>query len=164
MRIKQFGGKITSNLKEIYEASPNWKEGKFQNLEKTETAIKWQGLPGIICKQLKGHKEGIPKDNLPILPFDESNFLKNDGPTKYIWYGHSVILMRLQSKTILIDPMLGDDASPIGPKRTKRFSSDTFELIKHLPEIDLMLITHDHYDHLDYESIVRLKALQKITL
>jgi L-ascorbate metabolism protein UlaG (beta-lactamase superfamily) len=161
MRIKQFGGKVTANIKEIFEASPNWKDGKFQNLEKTETAIKLSGLPGIIRKQLKGHVEGNPKNILPIIPFDENSFLKNDSSTKFTWYGHSVILMRLQNKTILIDPMLGDDASPIGPKRTKRFSSDTIELIKDLPEIDLMLITHDHYDHLDYDSIVRLKSKTK---
>ncbi|MGZ3942108.1 MAG: MBL fold metallo-hydrolase [Bacteroidia bacterium] len=158
---KQFGGKITEKWKSIYAASPNWKDGAFKNLIETQTRIDWRQIPGILCKQIRGHKAGKPKSELPIQEFDKNTFLRSSDKAKFIWYGHSVILMRLNDKTILIDPMLGSDASPIAPTKTKRFSNNTLSIINDLPEIDLMVITHDHYDHLDHESIKKLKAKTK---
>ena len=69
--------------------------------------------------------------------------------------------MRLQGQTILIDPMLGPNASPIAPFKTKRFSENTLDLIDDFPEIDLMLLSHDHYDHLDLDSIEKLQHKTK---
>ncbi len=161
MCFKQFGGKLTKQELSQYRSSDNWRESKFQNLEVTQTAINFKQLPGIIYKQIKGHKEGNPKTALPILPLDAGEFIKPSSNTKLVWYGHSVMLMRLKGQTILIDPMLGDDASPIAPKKTKRFSDNTLDLIDGFPEIDLVVITHDHYDHLDLKSIRKLKAKAK---
>lgn len=161
MNKKQFGGKITPHFKECYEASPNWKDGVFQNLETTQTVIDWRKIPGIIYKQLKGHKQGYPAKELPVIKFDSADFFNNNGQSKFIWYGHSVVLIRMENKTILIDPMLGDDASPVAPTKIKRFSNNTLDIIDVLPEIDLILLTHDHYDHLDYHSIEKLKEKTK---
>ena len=80
---------------------------------------------------------------------------------KAIWYGHSAMLMRLNDKNILIDPMFGSDAAPIAPFKVKRFSENTLNLIDEFPVIDLVLISHDHYDHLDYDSILKLKNKTK---
>jgi L-ascorbate metabolism protein UlaG (beta-lactamase superfamily) len=156
MSSKQFGGKITPEWKSKYQASPNWKNGTFHNLMETQTALNWRILPTIIYKQIKGHKEGQPKSLLPVAPFNAERFYSQANSAKLIWYGHSVMLLALNGKTILIDPMFGPDASPIGPKRTQRFSENTLALIDDLPPIDLMLLTHDHYDHLDFASITRL--------
>lgn len=150
---KQFGGKLTQNWKSVYSNSPNWKEGKFNNLVATQTGVDWKKLPGMLCKQFKGRKDGSPKSPLPIAKFNKEEFLRPSTEAKFIWYGHSVLLLRIANKTLLIDPMLGPDASPISPTKTKRFSEHGLELIHELPEIDLVLISHDHYDHLDLESI-----------
>jgi len=157
MPSKQFGGKITPDWKLKYQASSNWKNGTFQNLMETQTAINWKQLPTILYKQIKGHKEGQPQSLLPVDLFNAEQFHSQADKAKLIWYGHSVVLLKLNNKTILIDPMFGPDASPIGPKRTKRFSADTLAIIDQLPEIDLLLLTHDHYDHLDFASITKLK-------
>ena len=156
----QFGGKVTEELQKQYEQSENWKEGKFQNLEKTDMGIALSKIPGVIYKQVtkKGQQ---PKTDLPIRPFDKNMFLEPADNSKFIWYGHSVVLMRLNEKTILIDPMLGPDTTPIAPFDNKRFSKDSLALIDEFPEIDLILLTHDHYDHLDYESIQKLKPKTK---
>jgi len=69
--------------------------------------------------------------------------------------------MRLNNSTILIDPMLGPNTTPIAPFPTKRFSEVTLSLIDSFPEIDLILMTHDHYDHLDFDSIQKLKLKTK---
>lgn len=98
----------------------------------------------------------MPAKPLPIEPFETSAFVNIESP-RFIWYGHSVLLMRIWGKNLLIDPMFGPDASPIAPFKTKRFSENTLDLIKKLPRLDAILLTHDHYDHLDLVSIKQLK-------
>ena len=154
--LKQFGGKITPELKKRYEQSPNWKDGCFQNLEETTMDVGLAEMPGMLWKMFFGKGNSIPDQNLPIESFDKSAFLEPDDAVKYIWYGHGVYLLRIAGKTILIDPMLGPDAAPIAPTKSKRFSENTLNLIDDFPQIDLMLLTHNHYDHLDYASIKKL--------
>ncbi|MEM6966823.1 MAG: MBL fold metallo-hydrolase [Bacteroidota bacterium] len=156
--IKQFGGKVTSQLTKEYEQSPNWYNGSFQNLEETSLSSSIFDIPGIIYKQLTKTEGRIPAQPLPVLPFNKKEFLLTAAEAKFIWYGHSVVLMRMEGKTILIDPMLGPNTTPIAPMQTKRFSNNTLALIDEFPEIDLLLITHDHYDHLDLASMEKLKS------
>jgi len=153
----QFGGSPNKEWIDLYKKSENWKNGSFQNLEHTSLAGNLLDFPRIIYKQLTSLAGSEPKQNLPVLAFDKELFLAPTEKSKFIWYGHSVVLMRMANKTILIDPMLGPDTTPIAPIPTKRFSSNTLDFIDDFPEIDLLLMTHDHYDHLDYSSIQKLK-------
>jgi len=159
--FKQFGGKVTKKLAKQYAQSKHWSNNSFQNLELTNLTISLLDFPRVIYKQLSNQSGRIPKQPLPVEPFDQTTFLSTSEKAKFIWYGHSVILMRLQEKNILIDPMLGPDTTPIAPIPTKRFSENTLDLIDDFPEIDLIIMTHDHYDHLDYASIQKLKGKTK---
>ena len=164
MIFKQFGGSLTKDLILKYSNSPNWQNGYFQNLVETSLDFKLKRLPRFIYRQIFDGKIRQPAEPLPIIPFDKKAFLDdsiNPGKAKFIWYGHSALLFRIHQKTILLDPMLGPDCSPIAPFTTSRFSENTLDLIDDFPEIDLMLITHDHYDHLDFASIQKLKAKTK---
>lgn len=161
MRSKQFGGKLSKSLIVEYSQSPNWRAGRFQNLETTEAVPGFFKIPQIIYKQLTNRKKKEPDTALPVAPFSVDAFLAADEKPKFIWYGHSVVLLRMNGKTLLIDPMLGPDCTPIAPFPTKRFSENTLQFIDDFPEIDLLLLTHDHYDHLDYASIQKLKAKTK---
>lgn len=154
---KQFGGKVTKPLKANYSRSDNWKNGKFQNLQETKLSINFWEIPGLLQKQLSNKTNREPQSPLPIVPFDKDAFLSKDTDFCLVWYGHSAVLIRMNSKTIFIDPMMGPNASPISPYKTKRFSENTLDFIDDFPGIDLMLISHDHYDHLDYDSIIKLK-------
>ncbi|MGB0851535.1 MAG: MBL fold metallo-hydrolase, partial [Bacteroidia bacterium] len=118
-------------------------------------------IPGLLCEQFFHRKGKEPKEPIEILAFDKEAFLAPSDKAKMIWYGHSVILMRIHGLTILIDPMLGPNASPIAPFPTKRFSDNTLELIEEFPEIDILLMTHDHYDHVDLDSFRLLKPKVK---
>ncbi len=158
---KQFGGKITPALEHRYANSKHWDGTKFINLEETKMDISFQNIPKLVYKQFCERKGREPKSPLPIIPFDKRTFLASSANAKFVWYGHSVVLMRIHNKTILIDPMLGPNAAPISPVPVKRFSKNTLDLIDDFPEIDVLMLTHDHYDHLDYESIRRLKPKVK---
>ncbi|MFT7233440.1 MAG: L-ascorbate metabolism protein UlaG (beta-lactamase superfamily) [Cyclobacteriaceae bacterium] len=156
MSIKQFGGKVNKDLLNRYEKSPNWQDGKFQNLVETTMSITIQNLPKLLYKQFCESKRREPKNPIPIIPFDKNAFLAPSEHSKFIWYGHSACLIRMNNQTILIDPMLGPNASPIAPFKTKRFSEKSLDIIDELPTIDLLLLTHDHYDHLDMDSMMKL--------
>lgn len=158
---KQFGGKITKSDIEKYKEIENWDGEKFLNLEPTSMDFSFQALPKFLYKQFCEKAGREPRKHIPVIAFDKKEFLKSAGKAKFIWYGHSAILLRLDGKTILIDPMLGPNASPIAPFSTRRFSKDTLSLIDEFPEIDLLLMTHDHYDHLDLDSILKLKGKVK---
>lgn len=68
------------------------------------------------------------------------------------WLGHSTVLIKLSGKTIITDPIFSERASPVqfaGPKRLTPPPCD----ISDLPQIDAIIISHNHYDHLDYHSV-----------
>lgn len=154
----QFGGQLKEVHKQRYGNSQNWDGKKFENLTETNMNIQPRDIPGLLKRQLFDKKGREPQKPLPIIPLEEHLFAKDDdGKPKFIWYGHSVILMRIGGKNILIDPMLGSDAAPIAPFGVKRFSQETLSIIDRLPLLDAILISHDHYDHLDYASIQKLK-------
>lgn len=148
---------MTESLRQQYAASPSWKNGQFHNLEATAMGIGVRSLPKLLYKQFFVNNGRMPQEPLPVVPFNAEEFLSPSDQAKFIWYGHSVLLMRLNNKTLLIDPMLGPDASPIAPFTVKRFSSNTLAILDKLPSIDLVLLSHDHYDHLDLASIEKLK-------
>ena len=102
-------------------------------------------MPRIIYKQLSNRQGREPQQALPIESFDREVFLSASEKAKFIWYGHSVVLMRMEDKNILIDPMLGPDTTPIAPFPTKRFSENTLKLIDDFPEIDLLLVNDATY-------------------
>lgn len=159
--IKQFGGKLTKELIERYSQSPNWKNGKFENLEETNMSLSLASMPKLLYKQFFENEGRMPEKPIPVIPFKMEEFLKPSHEAKIIWFGHSAVLMSMDNKTILIDPMLGPDAAPIAPFKTARFSENTLDIIDSFPAIDLLLISHDHYDHLDLASIEKLKPKVK---
>ncbi|WP_405130799.1 MBL fold metallo-hydrolase [Paenibacillus sp. FSL H8-0317] len=71
------------------------------------------------------------------------------------WFGHSTSLIQLDGKLLLLDPVFTDYTSPFR-FGSRRYSEQMPIEIEELPEIDAVLISHDHYDHLDYRAIKKL--------
>ena len=89
----------------------------------------------------------LPEDNSAVPP----NFNATLDTIKFAWLGHSTILLSMQGKTILIDPVFQSSAAPVS-WMIKRFQPTVLD-INALPEIDYILISHDHYDHLEMATI-----------
>jgi L-ascorbate metabolism protein UlaG (beta-lactamase superfamily) len=159
--IKQFGGKVTRLEIAKYSRSKHWDGKKFNNLEETKMDIPFRAFPKLLFSQLFKKKQRLPFQEIKVPPFNATSFLAPAEHMKFIWYGHSAILMRLKNKTILIDPMFGSDAAPIAPFSIKRFNTISTAIISDFPEIDVLLMSHDHYDHLDLKSIQLLKGKVK---
>lgn len=153
---KQFGAKVTEVEREAYRRSPQWDGEKFNNLEETTMKVPFKAIPRLMFNQMFGRRKREPKTLIQHAPFNKEAFLEDSEEAKFIWFGHSAILCRMNGKTIFIDPMLGPDAAPIAPFKIKRFNTISLDLIDELPPIDLLIMSHDHYDHLDLKSIERL--------
>jgi len=154
---KQFGGKAGQIELDKYARSKHWNGEVFVNLEETKMDMPFSAIPRLLYNQLFKRKGREPKQKIPVIPFNKTQFLAESDTAKFIWYGHSALLLRINNKTILIDPMLGPDAAPIAPFKLKRYNDVSLDLINDLPEIDLMILSHDHYDHIDLKSIELLK-------
>ena len=154
----QFGGTIQSKDKVKYIRSKHWDGQKFVNLTMTTMDIELSTLPKLLYRQFTNTKVRSPQKPIPVQPFDAATFNSHLHLPKFIWYGHAVLLLQLNGKNLLIDPMFGSDTTPIAPVTSKRFSENTLAIIDQLPPIDAVLITHDHYDHIDYASIQKLKG------
>jgi len=158
---KQFGAQPTTSDIKTYAHSKQWNGKFFENIEPTHIDVNFFTLPKLLYKQFcdKANREPLPR--LSIIPFDIERFEQAGDGFKAIWFGHSAILIRINNRNIFIDPMLGPNAAPISPFPVKRFSDNTLAIIDKLPVLDLVLISHDHYDHLDYESLQRIKNKTK---
>ena len=77
------------------------------------------------------------------------------GALTVTWYGHSSVLVQLGDKNVFIDPVLSERSSPVGFAGPKRFSQLALAL-DDVPDIDIIFISHDHYDHLDYKTIMAI--------
>lgn len=154
----QFGARLKRRHKKQYARSKYWNGKRFENLSKTVMNVNLRTFPGLLRAQFKDRQLRTPDQPIPLIPFDQLKWEMNPEHPKFIWYGHSVLLLKLNGQNILIDPMFGSDASPIAPIKTRRFSDNTLEIIDQLPKIDAVFLTHDHYDHIDLTSIKKLRG------
>jgi L-ascorbate metabolism protein UlaG (beta-lactamase superfamily) len=151
---KVFGGKPSLKQKEKYSQYSNHQEGKFRNLMPQFTI---EEGADFIDDSLHPKSTRRPDFDIPYIKIDPKSLAKKTRHTRITWFGHSTILLEIDGKNILIDPMFGDVPSPVPFIGQKRYSKGVPLTIDELPPIDAVLITHDHYDHLDYQSILKIK-------
>lgn len=154
------GGKPSKEKSRRISESANFSKGKFANQIPTSMSMTFMEALKLPIDIIKGHPQGKPKQAIIAVPAHATSLQENNQATVR-WLGHSAILLQLDGKTIFIDPMLGRAPSPFPLIGGKRYSKKLPIEIADLPSIDLVLISHDHYDHLDYGSIMKLKAKVK---
>ncbi len=130
--------------------SRNFDGEKFHNLEKTEMKSFWD----LIVWKLTTTDGYWPSNTNDVKQYKPNSFSKN---LQISFIGHSTFLIQLDSINILTDPIWSERASPVsfvGPKRC-RIPAINFS---DLPKIDYVVISHNHYDHLDIETLKKLKV------
>jgi L-ascorbate metabolism protein UlaG (beta-lactamase superfamily) len=155
----KLGAKANGKDLDRVKASPQYKNGKFENKIFTPMAApSFSSLKKILFKR----EERYPKKALPTASFVAEDFEKTTSKIAYTWFGHSSVLLKLEGKTMLIDPVFGERASLFSSMGPKRFKYSNGVKRSYLPAVDLVLISHDHYDHLEYESILYWKDRVKM--
>lgn len=135
--------------------SPNYVDGEFRNQVPTPTLTENSGFVEVLVSNLFT-KSVRPRPGAPI-PSIKTD-LKALDPVKdtVVWMGHSSYFVQLGGKRLLIDPVFSVSAAPVS-FANKAFEGTSIYTAEDMPAIDYLLITHDHWDHLDYPSV---KALE----
>ena len=139
-----------------FQASPQYRDGAFRN----EVASPPRpGGVGMVFRMIRGRFE--PRDPRPapigVLPSVKTALAALPrGQDIVIWLGHSSYFVQAGGKRLLIDPVFSSNAAPL-PWMIKAFAGTSPYTIDDLPAIDAVLITHDHYDHLDYATMKGLE-------
>jgi L-ascorbate metabolism protein UlaG (beta-lactamase superfamily) len=151
----QFGRKVFGGDSKKIQASPNYKKGQFQNLNYTPQLTGDANMFKVMREFFfEKDERNIPSNPLPS---KKTNlFQLNPDENVLVWFGHSSYFMQLDGKKFLVDPVLSGHASPI-KFTTRSFKGSDVYTTDDIPDIDFLLLTHDHYDHLDYKTIVQLK-------
>lgn len=158
INLPVFGGKPGKAQVARFTKLPNYTSGSFQNQSPTPTLPPEASYWKIIKMMIKGNTNGTPKHSLPFVIPDFSKSV----PFKLVWFGHSSYLIQVNDLNVLVDPVFSERPSPFQFIGTKRFDGTKFVDPANLPFIDVVVITHDHYDHLDYHTILALKTKTKI--
>lgn len=146
---EEMGAAPTGERLRRIEASPNWHNGAFRNLVEVpdftgKRRSSWRAMYEFLTDRTVGIE---PTSRVPSLKTALSDVRSGE----LVWLGHSGFFLHEAGLRILIDPALGA-ASPV-PFAFKPFRGADVYQPDDIPKIDLLLITHDHYDHLDYATI-----------
>jgi L-ascorbate metabolism protein UlaG (beta-lactamase superfamily) len=134
-------------------ASPEYKDGKFDDTG-TELNMSFTEFVSTTWSFLFAKNQRTPEADLPVMPVDLSHFKNREGDQLNVtWLGHSSLMINIDGYRILTDPVFEKRISIFGPTR---FNGDVPLDIEEIPEVDVVIISHDHYDHLNKYSVQRL--------
>ena len=152
----KFGKSPTKEQKDEYDKLDNYEDGKFKNIHSSPMNISFWKFLNEFTKKAPGRN---PKINIEVKKID-SLTIENQRKdiTQLIWFGHSTFLLLIDGKKILIDPVLSQTPSPVPYFGAKRYSKKIPIDAENLPFIDAVILSHDHYDHLDYKTIQKLNC------
>lgn len=154
MNQPQFGRAPRGERLERIRQSSHYKDGKFQNIHDTKQITAEGGFAGVLWDFLFGKRERVrPDTTLPVVKTDLWQLDRKQDVM--VWFGHSSYLIQQDGKRILVDPVFLE-ASPV-PFSNRPFRGPDVYTPQDIPDVDYLVISHDHWDHLDYKTVRALK-------
>ncbi len=158
MAILTFGKNPTGERLERVRQSPHYRDGAFHNLEPTPLTLQ----NGKFLKALREYwsrpPNTQPSGELPVVKTDLRRVVSEE--PVIVWLGHSSYFIRSRDFSILVDPVLCGYAAPFS-FMGRSFPGTDFCTAQDLPDVDLLILTHDHYDHLDHDTMLHLRTRTK---
>jgi L-ascorbate metabolism protein UlaG (beta-lactamase superfamily) len=162
MRKPVFGQSPEGDRLTRIEKSPHYKDGHFHNLVEKPIIADGYSIMGELYKTVFAKKPRVkPEGDIPAQKTDLKTLSLDSNVV--VWFGHSSVFIQADKKTFLIDPIFSGNASPI-PGSLKAFKGSNNYKAVDMPEIDYLIISHDHYDHLDHETVLALKNKVKFII
>ena len=155
LQLPAFGAKPSGERRARAERSGHFKDGAFVNLEPTHML-----MPGtfgeMIHHQFFGDEQRVPPKPPPVLKRTAADYATPPASgLRATWIGHATVLVEIDGKRILTDPVFSQRCSPVSFIGPERFAPPPIALGA-LPPIDAVVISHDHYDHLDMDTVTAL--------
>ena len=162
VRQDKFGSNPSGARLAIVQKSPHFKDGQFVNFSNTPEIAEGYSTIGVMYEFIfKGSPRKRPIDILPSIKNDLHAIpLKED---VLVWFGHSSYYIQIDGKRFLMDPVFSGNASPIPGTNTSFAGTDVYS-VDDLPDIDYLIISHDHYDHTDFETLTKLRPKIKYVI
>ncbi len=159
---KSFGTLPKGDRLNQIKKSVNYKNGSFQNLSHTPSLTEgytyFSALKEFLFED-KSHR--VP---LNIIPSTKTNLIDLDKDEEVlVWFGHSSYFIQSSGKSFLVDPVFSGSASPLS-FNIKAFPGSDKYTTQDIPEIDVLFLTHDHWDHLDYKTVCALQSKIKFVV
>lgn len=149
---KPMGHRAEGSRRERMERSPEWKDGHFENPQPLINDI-W----GSVTAMSHPSPEVSPRQPVPTVAGNRQRFETPPASgLRVTWLGHSSTLIEIDGHRVLTDPVWSDRASPLSWAGPGRWYPPPIPFGE-LPAIDAVVISHDHYDHLDYGTISAMK-------
>lgn len=151
-------GASPAAIREVCEGSPNYRDGVFHNLEPAPAfRLETEENRLILFEVLAGRARSLPTADIPLA---QQRPPAAAGPLAVTWLGHATALIEIDGYRVLTDPVWSERCSPsrsIGPRRLHPPPVP----MDALPAIDVVVISHDHHDHLDMPSVRALAGSQR---
>ena len=146
------GKRPDANRRRRMERSPLWRDGRFRNPQPL-----WTDYGKGTLAALRSVPHSRPAQPVPIVRVDPARFnVAPDSGLRITWLGHSTTLIEIDGFRVLTDPVWGERVSPVDWVGGQRWYEPPLRLAD-LPAVDVVVISHDHYDHLDHRTIAALK-------
>jgi L-ascorbate metabolism protein UlaG (beta-lactamase superfamily) len=154
--MKSLGKRAAGARLERMQASPLWQGEGFRNLHPVLPGLRDRTVPRPTLREfLSNGGRRLPEGPLPAIDPRPAWLKPAASGLRATWLGHSTVLVEIDGLRVLTDPVWGARASPSRIAGPKRFQPVPVAL-RGLPKIDLVVISHDHYDHLCYSTIREL--------
>jgi L-ascorbate metabolism protein UlaG (beta-lactamase superfamily) len=149
------GGAVEGARLVRVERSPQWRDGRFRNRRP-----RVDGPAGRMMREFLfgGSSFRTPDAPVPVVARTTADYRTPPASAlRVTWLGHSTTLIEIDGARVLTDPMWSERASPLTFVGPKRFYPPPLPLAE-LPTVDAVVISHDHYDHLDMRTVQALAA------
>lgn len=151
-RSTRFGRLPDDLIQDRIQSSPQYRDGQFQNQSPTPDLTDGATYYSLSKEYILNRtKRRIPAAKIPSI----STNLRAITGDALVWMGHSSYYLQVAGKKFLVDPVLSGGASPVR-FTTRSFIGTDIYSVNDIPDIDFLIITHDHWDHLDYRTVKAL--------
>lgn len=151
-----FGRLPRGERRQRIERSPNFRDGAFRNRQPTQLMTSGKGRAGAMLKFLFGSRPQNLRPAEPVSIVETDLSALDPQQELLIWFGHSSYLIQTGGRRLLVDPVLVQ-AAPL-KFLNRPFPGTDLYTPERMPDVDYLVITHDHWDHLDYATVRRLRG------
>lgn len=158
----QFGAPPTDEQMIEYDRTGHHRDGVFLNAKPINMEVNCHSIGEMLKEMTEPDPNLAPPRDVDVLPLEPSTIGSlPKGQTRVTWLGHSTFIVEIEGLVLLLDPVFGDYPAPVPIPGRRRYSAKMPIELGDIPRVDAVIISHDHYDHLEYEAMAELRGVAR---